>query len=176
MMKIKTRLGILVIVLAFGLFSVACTTTGASLSGGADPQSSFVNVNIAGQSFSPVGLVFAETEIETVRRRDSRTVSGEVLTYQELLRQAHALGAHAIINVTIERVIEYNSTRTRFLFFTLADIGTTRETWKGSALAIVYTGSLHKDYHFSNVPAVPVPASGFALFGGGDGRRGLFRR
>ena len=142
MKKGKGILGILVLLSVFVLVGVGCTTHHASITGGADTQAAFARVNVPAKDFTSVGLVFAQTEVEIRRNRDSRTLSGDVITYNMLMQEAARLGAHAIVNVTIDRVIEERGEIRRIGFIVLQDTGITRETWKGNALAIRYTDKL----------------------------------
>ena len=89
------------------------------------------------KDFEPVGLVFTEASFEASSRAGGRgSIRGDVFTYQALLRQAHELGAHAIINVTIDRQVGSAESFWR-------DVQ--QETWFGSALAIRYTDTLERN-------------------------------
>jgi hypothetical protein len=90
------------------------------------------------KDFRSVGLVFTETQFET---NSDGGFDGKTFTYQALLKKAQELGADAIINVTIDRLIENITT-------VQGDVvgRGIRETWLGSALAIKYTDPLKDDY------------------------------
>jgi len=83
------------------------------------------------KDFEPLGFVFTST---TFRVDSKGGITGNTFSYQDLLREAQALGAHAIINVTIDRQISFVKT----------DMGrrVQVETWRGSALAVKYTNVL----------------------------------
>ncbi|MCL2600983.1 MAG: hypothetical protein FWD88_07365 [Treponema sp.] len=100
------------------------------------------------KDFETLGLVFTESVFINDRGR----LRGEVFTYQALLREAHALGADAIINVVIDRRSER-----------IGRVGpagdrtgrtTRRETWRGSALAIRYTHAII--FPLPDGPTLPV--------------------
>jgi hypothetical protein len=119
---------------------VGCATTTASISG--QREGNFPLVNIATKDFTPLGLVFVETEVEHSRRRNSVTATGQILTYQALLREAQKLGADAIINVVIDVKTICRGEKINFLIFTLSDTENRREVWYGSALAVKYGDKL----------------------------------
>ena len=103
----------------------------------------FQDAYITAKDFEPVSLVFAETVINNA--------SSSVMTYDALLKEAHKLGAHAIINVVIEdvRICESDS-------FSSACV-TTRY---GSALAIKYTNVVSYPSYLSRPDFFhPVPVS-----------------
>ena len=98
----------------------------------------FENVRIPAKDFQPVGLVFTEVTLTINERAGNRRTEGYVLTYQALLREAHSLGAHAIINVTIDRVTRINNETE----YDWRRTTVTEHTWFGSALAIRYTDAI----------------------------------
>jgi len=79
------------------------------------------------KDFVSLGLIFTETQLTT----SSAGTSGQVFTYQALLKEAQKLGADAIINVVIDKKSQNSS-------------GSTIETWYGSALAIKYTETIRQ--------------------------------
>jgi hypothetical protein len=83
------------------------------------------------KDFESRGLIFTEV----VFKVDSGNgkIDGNVFTYQELLKKAQALGADAVINVTIDKRVENVTIGLKTL---------KQETWYGSALAIKYTNAL----------------------------------
>jgi len=83
------------------------------------------------KDFESRGLVFTEVEHEIISGRGA--ITGETFTHQALLREAHRLGADAIINVAIDMRIER---------ITIGQTTTNREIWFGSALAIRFTDTL----------------------------------
>ena len=81
------------------------------------------------KDFEVVGLVFYETNF----RATGGNITGDVFTFHGLLREAERRGAHAIINVTIDKLEHHSS------------VGGNRirnETWWGTALAIRYTNNI----------------------------------
>ena len=79
------------------------------------------------KDFVSMGLVFTETLL-TINSLTG-TSQGQIFTYQALLKEAHSIGADAIINVVIDKK-------------TQATGNDLHETWYGSALAIRYTDTL----------------------------------
>jgi hypothetical protein len=84
------------------------------------------DIIIPAKDFESVGLVFTENRYVT---KDG-TVEGDVFTYQALLKEANKLGADTIINLVIDKKIEY---------ITIDESSYIQETWYGTALAIKYT-------------------------------------
>ena len=64
-----------------------------------DSRGFFAYATIPVKDFEPVGLVF--TQLEIIVDSDGG-ISGQINTFQNLLREAQRLGAHAVINVTID--------------------------------------------------------------------------
>jgi len=85
-------------------------------------------VKIPAKDFEALGLVFSEVKIDST--------SGDIFTFQNLLKEAQKLKADAIINVVIDKRTE------RVLNGTVYK---PQETWYGSALAIRYTTVLGQD-------------------------------
>ena len=81
------------------------------------------------KDFETKGLVFVEMQFVTT----SKTIEGEIFTYQALLKEAQKLGADAIINIVIDKKYEVA---------TQGLSSNQQETWYGSALAIKYTTTL----------------------------------
>ena len=98
-------------------------------------------VLIPAKDFEPVGLVFTTNTFQLA----SNTIEGDLFTYQELLRAAQALNAHAIINIVIDKKIEK---------VTVGRDTLVQETWYASALAIRYTtvlrGNDNGDVHLNS--------------------------
>ena len=151
MKKEKRMWGTLVLLLVFALAISGCVSHDTGISGGANAGATFAHVNVSAQGFQSLGLVFAETEVQISRRWFSSNMQGEALTFNALAREAHALGADAIINVTIDRVVQTRGRRFYFILIPFPDQRATREIWQGSALAVRYTGSLSRDYHQSGI-------------------------
>ena len=150
----KRRLGLhTVTILAIVLFAIlAIGSTASAPRAVAETGIEFENRGTFGESviipvkdFESRGLVF--TQVRLVRTERARSgggsdvdIEGNVLTYQALLREAHNLGADAIINVVIDTVETRTTTGT----------GNNRESvietrWFGSALAIRYTGLIENN-------------------------------
>jgi hypothetical protein len=83
------------------------------------------------KDFEPRGLVF--TEVVFTVDEGKGQISGDVFTFQKLLKEAQKLGADAVINVTIDKRVEKVPSGLKSL---------RQETWYGSALAIKYTNAL----------------------------------
>jgi len=99
-----------------------------------EKASTFPKVEVAAKDFTTVGLVFTEPfTLEHSRTGSTGTASGEILTYQALLKEAKKLNADAIVNVVIEKKINIKTSNKN---------ESTTETWYGSALAIKYTTKL----------------------------------
>jgi hypothetical protein len=84
------------------------------------------------KDFVTLGIVFTENQFQV---DSSGFLSGNIFTYQELLKAAQDLGGDAIINVVIEQRNDTESSG-------LSSIR--EETWYGSALAIKYTDTLRR--------------------------------
>ena len=127
----KILFGLCALVMLFGFSACGPVTTTAR---GGLVRGTFEDVNIAAKDFEPISLVFTEITV------DSK--SGAFLSYDALLREAHKLGAHAIINVVIEDVVVCSST------VMTSNCQTTRY---GSALAIKYKeGTLSREERVSH--------------------------
>ncbi|MCL2295148.1 MAG: hypothetical protein FWC36_09850 [Spirochaetes bacterium] len=101
-------------------------------------------VIIPAKDFESRGLVFTEIEYRvTSRAGRSGETTGEAFTYQALLREAQRLGADAIINVTIDRIITKSAER---------GVTTTVHRYLGTALAIRYTTALRNTITTTTVP------------------------
>jgi uncharacterized membrane protein YgcG len=139
-------LGILAVLLTFGFLSVGC----ASIRG--ENIGSFPSISVPAKDFTSLGLVFTENVIENN--------TGKVFTYNALLKEAHALGADAIVNVTIDVQRE----GTKILMFSFG-----KEIWYGSATAIKYTSGILKDVTTNNTDSTTVTKEGIIMSGGGGG-------
>jgi len=93
------------------------------------------NVFIPVKDFEAVGLVFTTTQFTT----NDKTIDGDVFTYQALLKEAEKLGAHAIINIVIDKKFELVTTGANLSAKTWQ-----QQTWYASALAIKYTETLRE--------------------------------
>jgi uncharacterized protein YbjQ (UPF0145 family) len=125
---------LLPILLAVGFMCTGCVTSQI----GHQNWGNFSDVVISTKDFETLGMVFTETEFQT---NINNSISGDVFTYQALLKKAQELDADAIINVIIDRKTE-NST-TNLLFGSTSQ---KKETWYGSALAIKYTIPLTQNH------------------------------
>jgi hypothetical protein len=142
-------LGMLAVLLTFGFSAMGC----ASISG--DNIGSFPSIAVPAKDFTSLGLVFTENVVENK--------SGKVFTYNALLKEAQALGADAIVNVTIDVQRE----GTKILMFSFG-----KETWYGSATAIKYTSGTLKDVTTNNTDSTTVTKEGIIMSGGGIGGGG----
>jgi hypothetical protein len=124
----KTWLGMSAIVLTLGLSAVSCATISAENKG------SFSTIKVPAKDFESLGLVFTENVIENNR--------GEVFTYNALLKEAKALGADAIVNVTIDVKRE----GVKLFRFYLSS----KDTWYGSATAIKYKEGIINEVTIEN--------------------------
>jgi hypothetical protein len=143
-------LGMLAVLLAFGFSTVGC----ASISG--ENIGSFPSISVPAKDFTSLGLIFTENEIENS--------NGKVFTYNALLKEAQALGADAIVNVTIDVQRE----GMKFLMFTISG----KETWYGSATAIKYTTGTLNDVTTNNTDSTTVTKEGIIMSRGGSGGGG----
>jgi hypothetical protein len=127
--------GILALVL--GLSMMSCKTIESVDRGGPNAEQRFFNqrISVPNKDFESLGMVFTEVFFEI----DARGSRGDVFTYNALLKEAHKLGADAIINVVIDVKKEGS---TNYLFNRNLGIAVGKETWFGSATAIKYTETL----------------------------------
>ena len=102
-MKNKVFHFVLIVVLLCSIFMfTGCATPGTptGLRVAHESWGAFPEIAIPVKDFEPVGLVFTTTTF----RVDSRGgITGNVFSYQDLLREAQAVGAHGITNLTIDR-------------------------------------------------------------------------
>jgi len=140
MTKKSFFIGMLCILITFGLTASGCSTTRARIS--RVNEGSFTTVNVAAKDFTTVGLVFVENRTQHSRSGSTASASGEVFTYYALLQEAKKLGGEAIINVTIDSKIVSNGQSTKLGALTFSDTEDLTEIWYGSALAIKYTNKL----------------------------------
>ena len=135
-------LWVLIIIVCAVVFAAGCNTYTSQRQ-----QMSHQNWGVFGEivvpvkDFEAVGLVFTEVQFQTAA---NGTINGTVFTYQSLLKEAQKVGAHAIVNVTIDRVTQTQSSATT-AEFTSTSTRTETETWYGSALAIKYTDALKQE-------------------------------
>jgi len=96
-----------------------------------DPTGDFPRiVSLPTKDFEPVELVFTENVLDP-----SMSGGGAIFTFHQLFREAHEIGAHAIMDVQIERV-----ETTRLVDGTVELV---HVRYLGSALAIRYTTTVH---------------------------------
>jgi len=158
-----------VLILMAGIVLTGCETTNTSSYARVsyDNYGKFGEVALPVKDFEGVGLVFSEVSLQTQETKDKSTIKGDVFLYQELLKEAQKLGAHAIINVTIDRKVETQTTTTTTTGsnFTPSTDTTKIETWYGSALAIKYTTAI-----------IPAAGSGsVSMSGSGSGSASFSR-
>ncbi|GBU26613.1 hypothetical protein R84B8_00123 [Treponema sp. R8-4-B8] len=122
------------------VIAIACAAvfTGCSSTNEAQRNSqnwgAFGDVLVPVKDFESKGIVFTEISFTV---NDDGEIKGKTFTYQELLKAAQKVGADAIVNVTIDKVVE--KVTKEMGFSKDAEI---KETWYGSALAIKYTTAL----------------------------------
>ena len=154
-MKNKFFYFVLIAVLSCGIFMfTGCATTAppgsvAALRLAHESWGAFAGIAIPDKDFEPVGLVFTTT---TFRVDSVSGITGNAFSYQDLLREAQALGAHGIINVTIDRQSRYIQQQGRQgqpqgQRRTIKEI-----TIRASALAIRYTTTITNPAVQTNQP------------------------
>ncbi|MCL2763048.1 MAG: hypothetical protein FWD36_07590 [Treponema sp.] len=118
-MKKKVFVAMLALALVFGVVLTGCESTNfiSKENYGTFPTLT----SIPAKDFIGLGLVFTENVIENSQ--------GEIFTYRALLKEAQALGADAIINVSIDVKRETTLSGAR---------RNDKETWYGAATAIKY--------------------------------------
>jgi len=129
----KNKLFFLVLVIISAAFLFSGCMTKASLGFSLDNKGVFgEQIRTPAKDFVSLGLVFTEVHFVVTNKG---MFSGETFAYQALLREAHVLGADAIINVVIDK-------QTQNLSPTMSpDI---QHTYYGSALAIKFTETLKR--------------------------------
>jgi len=134
----KNKLSVLGALIAIGCAVVSvtgCISTSANESAQSHEHwGGYGEVLIPVKDFEPVGLVFTEVQFQA---NSKGKIEGQIFTYQALLQEAQKIGAHAIVNVSIDRMIQSNTSESDFY-----SNSTREETWYGSALAIKYTGAI----------------------------------
>jgi len=159
MKKNLFKLGALVAIACAAVSVTGCYSPPSPVS----TQVSHENLGVFGEILVPVkdfeslGMVFTEVQFQTTV---NGTINGNMFTYQTLLKEAHKIGADAIVNVTIDRLtsIEYKKEANTTTFIK-------EETWYGSALAIKYTGAL-KQENMTDGPITVSPTRQHQLDGG----------
>jgi len=126
--------GAVIVIACTAVFFNGCSSTATQRS--TQNWGSFGEVLVPVKDFESKGLVFTEISFTVT---DNGKINGKAFTYQELLKAAQKVGADAIVNVTIDRLVE-SVTGSVSSFSTSSS--STKETWYGSALAIKYTGAL----------------------------------
>jgi len=132
-MKKHAFLGMLALLLAFGVVLAGCSTVD-SLSGG-NKLFKYDYVTVPDKDFTSLGLVFVERTAD----QDELGVRGDVLTYYALLQEAKKLGGDYIINVTIDVKTEQTH---QTVFKIPKKLIKGKVTWYGAATAIKYGNSL----------------------------------
>jgi len=128
---VKSKLSFFAVIIAIfiAVFFNGCSTAAPAQSN-IQNYGAFVEVPVPVKDFESKGMVF--TEVQFTITGDGK-INGKVFTYQELLKAAQKVGADAIVNVTIDRLVE-NVNEMSF-----SSNVTKNEKWYGSALAIKYT-------------------------------------
>ena len=141
-MKIRLFiLGILIVIT--GVVITGCGSTSQAIGYSYQNNGRFADASIPVKDFQSVGLVFTEIELKSEKVRGRPSITGNIFTYQELLKKANELGADAIINVTIDKkTVGHSATTTSGYGSSLGTDSENTETWYGSALAIKYTNAI----------------------------------
>ena len=103
-----------------------------------DNRADFLNGPIAVKDYQPLGMVFHTESVFIKKDIGKPSITGNILTYQTLLKKAEDLGADAIINVAID----YKYEGFDEVSATGASASERIYTWYGSALAIKYTNAI----------------------------------
>jgi len=135
-------LGVVIAIACIIVFLIGCSTANTTTASYNQSWGSFGEVLVPVKDFESKGMVFTTAQFIIT---DKGNISGKVLTYQDLLKAAQKVGADAIVNVTIDRIVE-NVIDDSNVFSPGSSI---KETWYGSALAIKYTNTITQ----SNAPA-----------------------
>lgn len=143
-------LGTVIVITCAALFAVGCSTTEVASERSNQNWGSFGDVLVPVKDFESRGMVFTEVQFTVT---SNGRINGKAFTYQELLKAAQKVGADAIVNVTIDRVVEGSAESSGF-----SSSSSIKETWYGSALAIRYTNALTN----SNVTASPTHQQTFS--------------
>jgi hypothetical protein len=147
----KNNLPHIVMVVSFVVFIVlglACSTPPRPLlpqekseSQSSDSRFNYEDVEIPAKDFVSLGMIFATATLTTTSDQNNssstRTTEGERFMYYRLLEKAHALGADAIVNVSVDKLTSTNRVKVGNQTNNVVE-----EKWFGSALAIKYTGAI----------------------------------
>ena len=133
MNKKHISVGILALLLVFGMSLSGCKTIDSVSGGVNNTRGTFSTIGVPKKDFQALGLVFAEASYD----EDENGSRGDVLTYQALLMEAKKLGADYIVNVVID---SKNEGSQKYLFGRpIGRLTKGKVTWYGSATAIEYT-------------------------------------
>ena len=142
-MKKLIGLGLLAFIICAAFLTAGCyswpVTESAGINGiNVEHSAAFGTARVPAKDFESLGLVFTEFQLVTSKSGGGYystpdTAEGEVFIYQALLKEAHKLGADAIINVIIDKVTKSEERGQNTV---------TEYTWYGTALAIKYTDSV----------------------------------
>ena len=130
-------LGALIAIVCAAVSATGCISTERASAQVHEHWGGFGEISVPVKDFQPMAIVFTEVQFETDPKGN---IDGVVFTYQALLKEAQKLGAHAIVNVTIDKVTQGSSKKEGY-----TTIETIQETWYGSALAVKYTDALTQE-------------------------------
>lgn len=145
----KKNLPHIVMVVSFVVFIVlglACATKPAPPPQKSESQSSesrfiYEDVEIPAKDFVSLGIVFDTATLTTTSEVSNsssvKTTEGERFMYYRLLEKAHALGADAIVNVSIDKLTSTNRVKKDNKTNNVVE-----ERWFATALAIKYTDAI----------------------------------
>ncbi|MCL2410993.1 MAG: hypothetical protein FWC97_05045 [Treponema sp.] len=128
--------------LVFAMFAILCMACATSEPAALAPKAAGITFFREGQAFQArtvavkdfvgLGLVFVETS--ATFDSNGRMIEGSEITFDMLMREAHKLGAHAIINIKIDEIHHINKTEDEIVTKTIV--------YKANALAIKYTDAI----------------------------------
>ena len=144
--KILPHIIMVVSFVVFIVLGLACATQPKPPKERSESQSSdsrfiYEDVEIPAKDFVSLGIVFDTATLTTTsdvnNSSSTRTTEGERFMYYRLLEKAHALGADAIVNVSIDKLTSTNRVKRNNRTNNVVE-----ERWFGTALAIKYTDAI----------------------------------